>query len=93
MINELLPQYIELMPETLAEGILYISMTYGACSHLCPCGCKYEVYIPFGEAEYEWKLTTEFTEDDDFITLTPSLQNTFECKSHYYITKNKIIWC
>ena len=90
MISELKLEYIELMPETLEEGILYISMTYGTCSHLCPCGCNYEVPIPFGNTEYSWKLITE---DNGTISLTPSLQNTFECKSHYYIIKNKIVWC
>jgi hypothetical protein len=90
MISELKPKYVELMPETLTEGILYISVTYGVCSHLCPCGCNYEVPIPFGDADYQWKLITE---GDSTISLTPSLLNTFECKSHYYITKNKIEWC
>ena len=86
-INELTPIYIDIVPDNLEEGKLYISFKYNIVTHLCACGCKNEVVTPLNNIG--WKLTNMF----DKISLTPSIGNfNFPCKSHYYIRDNKIIW-
>jgi hypothetical protein len=39
-------EFVELMPETIEEGVLYISIPYATASHLCPCGCGIKVVRP-----------------------------------------------
>ena len=38
-ISDLIPVYVETVPETLEEGKIYISEKYGTAVHLCACGC------------------------------------------------------
>lgn len=38
-IEEFEPDFVEFIPSELAPGVLYISMDYATCSHLCACGC------------------------------------------------------
>jgi molybdopterin/thiamine biosynthesis adenylyltransferase len=78
---------IKLVPKYLQEGILYISLKYKTASHLCPCGCKHKIVTPFGENG--WRLSLILNR----ASLYPSIGNrTLECKSHYWIKNNKIIW-
>lgn len=87
-LNELEPVYVDFMPYQLEAGKLYISERFGTTSHLCPCGCQELVVMPINK-EHGWNMT----KNDGKITLRPSVGN-FElpCKSHYYITENKIEW-
>lgn len=92
--TELKPEFILTMPEEIKEGILYISMEYGASEHRCPCGCGESTYLPFNtetvDNPHEWKLTN----NNNLITLEPSVGSfQIACKSHYYIRENKIVWC
>lgn len=80
-------RFVEFMPETLEDGILYISMEYSTAIHKCACGCGNKVVTPI--APTSWHL--EF--DGKSISLSPSIGNwSFDCKSHYWIEKNKIKW-
>jgi hypothetical protein len=58
---------------------------------VCPCGCGRAVNIPVlpGKGP-RWDLTVA---EDKRVTLTPSLQRTCECKSHFFLTKGEIKWC
>lgn len=87
-LNELEPVFVEFVPHQLEAGKLYISERFGTTSHLCPCGCQELVVMPINK-EHGWNMTKK----DGKITLRPSVGN-FElpCKSHYYITENKIEW-
>lgn len=89
-MDELMPVFIEVIPETLKFGLLYISKTFGISCHLCPCGCGEPVYLTFPEIDtkHGWNMT----EQEGKISFTPSVGNTFKCRSHYYITDNKIIF-
>jgi len=79
-------RFIENIPEYIEDGILYISIKYKTAIHLCICGCKNEVVTPISPTD--WQLTF----DGLSISLSPSIGNwSFECRSHYWITKNKII--
>ena len=85
--------YVKNMPELkdMAQGQLFISLAHRCSKHLCPCGCGEEVSIPFEinrSSPHAWTLGGQTTEP----TFSPSLQNRFECKSHYFIRSGKIEW-
>jgi hypothetical protein len=78
-------KFVEYAPEILEEGVLYVSIEHCTAIHKCVCGCGNEVVTPLSPAG--WKLTF----DGKTITLYPSIGNwNFPCKSHYFITNNKI---
>lgn len=80
-------EFVEYIPEKLEEGVIYISVAYGTVAHSCCCGCGMEVSTPLSPTD--WKLTY----DGESISLYPSVGNwNFPCKSHYWITNNKIRW-
>ncbi len=80
------PVFLEgFIPDTLEQNTLYISRQYGTAIHLCACGCGAKTVTPLGDND--WKLI----EKDGLVSLTPSIGNfQFPCKSHYYITDNKV---
>jgi hypothetical protein len=93
-LTELEPRFVDTIPETLEEGILYVSEMYNTTIHLCPCGCKNKIVVPFniGGTTCWWTYTREPGTDE--ITLSPSVGSfQIPCRSHYFITKNKILWC
>jgi hypothetical protein len=81
------PQFVELIPEQLKTGVLYVSMEYGAVVHLCACGCGEKSITPLKPTD--WRLIF----DGEAITLRPSVGNwSFACRSHYCIIENKVHW-
>ncbi|MFJ5640721.1 DUF6527 family protein [Streptomyces sp. NPDC093223] len=79
--------FVDCFPEQLDQGMVYISIRYAVITHLCCCGCGYEVVTPL--APREWKLTF----DGVAISLHPSIGNwSFPCKSHYWIRNNTVVW-
>ena len=80
-------KFVENIPEVVEEGILYVSIPYGTVIHKCCCGCGNEVVTPISPTD--WSLIF----DGESITLDPSIGSwSLECRSHYYIKKNKIVW-
>lgn len=80
-------KFVEFIPEKKEEGILYISIEYCTAIHKCVCGCGEEVVTPISPTD--WELTFY----GDSISLYPSIGNwSFNCKSHYWIRRNKIIY-
>lgn len=93
---KLQPEFVQTMPETLQEGILYISYEYNTSIHLCACGCGEKTVTSFGRKE-DWDLKNNPVwidgQDVNRITIRPSIGNQkFLCKSHYLITNNLIDW-
>lgn len=87
-IKKLTPEFVEYIPAELELGVLYISMKYAVAVHLCACGCREKVVTPLSRSD--WKLLF----DGESVTLKPSIGNfEFQCKSHYFITENRIDWC
>lgn len=72
--------YVEFMPDTMEFGKIYYSEKYHGSNHLCLCGCGQECYLPI--MKNEWSLV----DDNGKVTITPSILQRFECKSHYIIT-------
>jgi len=78
-------KFVGFIPEILEEGVLYISIDYCTAVHKCVCGCGNEVVTPISPTDWELRF------DGKTISLSPSIGNwSFECKSHYFITRNKI---
>lgn len=75
----------------MEQGVLYISEELGVSNHLCACGCGQQTVLPFGDSG-GWRLIN----NDGNISITPSVGN-FNGErpyhAHYFITKNKIVWC
>lgn len=89
--DELRVCQVETVPEKLEQGVLYVSKKYKTAIHLCACGeCGWKTVTPFDPV-----LGWTYSEDtQQRVTLRPSIGNhQFPCKSHYYITDNKIVWC
>lgn len=84
-MKEIIHKFVEFIPEYIEESTLYISIEYCTAIHKCVCGCGNEVVTPLSPTD--WELVF----DGKTVSLSPSIGNwNFECKSHYFITKNKI---
>jgi len=80
-------KFVDFIPSEIEDRILYISMEYCTASHKCPCGCGTRVVTPL--TPINWQLIF----DGDTISLEPSIGNWSDpCQSHYWITKNEIVW-
>lgn len=79
-------KFVELIPDQLEDGVLYISIKYCTAIHKCCCGCQEEVVTPLSPTD--WQLIF----DGKTVSLYPSIGNwSFKCKSHYWIRNNKVI--
>lgn len=78
--------FVDSIPATLQDGVLYISIKHHIASHLCACGCGHRVDTPI--APDEWRLTY----DGESVSLWPSIGNfDIPCRSHYFITNNAAV--
>ncbi|MET9929261.1 MULTISPECIES: DUF6527 family protein [unclassified Streptomyces] len=86
-VGFLRPEFVESFPAAMEQGVLYISIAYSTCGHLCCCGCGQEVITPLSPAQWS------FTYDGENVSLTPSVGNwDLSCQSHYWIRKGKVQW-
>lgn len=80
-------QFVEFVPEKLEPGKLYVSLEYNTASHLCACGCGYEVVTILGPAD------SSITYNGRGVSISTSIGNSnFPCRSHYWIEENRILW-
>lgn len=83
------PQFVDAIPvdSDLEDKVLYISLRYNTLVHRCPCGCGGLSEIGLHPA------TRRLIYDGKSISIEPSIGvQTLPCRSHYWITKNRIIW-
>jgi hypothetical protein len=86
-IRHLNPEFVETFPATLNDGVLYISIEFRTCAHLCACGCGQEVVTPLSPAQWA------FTYNGKDVSLRPSVGNwTLPCQSHYVLDRGQIDW-
>jgi hypothetical protein len=86
-VNFLRPEFTETFPTVMGSGVLYISIPYRTCGHLCCCGCGKEVITPLSPAQ--WSLIY----DGESISLTPSIGNwVLPCQSPYWVRRGKVRW-
>ncbi len=87
-ISQFRHEFVEFVPETVVDGIVYVSIPYATAIHRCACGCGQEVVTPLSPTD--WKVIY----DGKTISLDPSIGNwSFDCQSHYFIRGNCILWC
>jgi len=80
-------EFVKYIPDELEGGILCISLEFATASHKCCCGCGGKVVTPLSPSD--WAVLF----DGDTVSLYPSIGNwSFECRSHYWIYKNSIVW-
>ena len=80
-------EFVEFIPDQLKGRTLYISHTYCTAVHKCCCGCGREVVTPLSSTG--WQVTF----DGKTVSLYPSIGSwSLPCQSHYFITKNKVVW-
>ena len=79
-------KFVSSIPDQIEDLTLYITMEYRTAIHKCVCGCENEVVTPFSPTDWELNY------DGESVSLSPSIGNwNFDCQSHYWIVKNKII--
>ena len=80
--------FVDRIPKELKNGILYICIDCKVIVHKCACGCGEKTVTPINKKN-GWKIIY----DGESITLRPSIGNfNIPCKSHYYITDNRVEW-
>ena len=80
-------EFVDFIPNEVADGVVYVSIPYATVAHKCCCGCGMEVVTPLSPTD--WELIF----DGESISLDPSIGNwSFDCKSHYWIRRNKVRW-
>jgi len=85
-INKIRPEFVELIPEHIEEGVLYISNRYSTAVHRCCCGCGQQVVTPLSPAEWSVKCSGER------VSLWPSIGNwSYPCRSHYVIRDSRVL--
>lgn len=79
--------FVEFIPDTIEDGVLYVSYEYATAVHRCCCGCGSEVVTPISPTD--WSLTF----NGDSVALSPSIGNwSFPCRSHYWIEFGRVKW-
>lgn len=80
-------KFVDLIPDSIEEGILYVSIQYSTVTHKCACGCGEIVVTPI--KPIDWTLFW----NGESVSIAPSIGNwSLPCQSHYWIEENKIIW-
>lgn len=73
---------VDFIPEIkeMEPGKFYYSREYEVSNHLCACGCGHPTPLPIRNGEWNMVINKEK------ITISPSILQRFDCKSHYIIT-------
>lgn len=80
-------EFVEFIPQDIQAGKLYISIDYATATHLCCCGCGFEVSTPLSPSD--WVLVF----NGEAVSLSSSIGNSsFPCRSHYWITEGRVVW-
>lgn len=80
-------EFVDYIPDDLAEGVVYVCIQFATAVHSCCCGCGSKVVTPI--APVDWTLTF----DGETISLDPSIGNwSFSCQSHYWIKRGRVEW-
>lgn len=85
--------YDKTFKSTLTPGELMLGQDKDIIQFLCPCGCGKEIYLTSKEWCDVRGKNWSILEKDGKVTLWPSVNATgFECKSHFWIKDNKVVW-
>ncbi len=86
-IYDIRPEFVDRIPKTLNEGVIYISRKYATAAHNCCCGCGTKIVTPLKPGRWRLEAT------GDAVSIYPSIGNwSAACQSHYWIADNRIDW-
>lgn len=86
-VERVRPEFVEEFPTSMESGVLYVSVEYNTCGHLCACGCGDEVMTPLSPAQ--WAMTY----DGRDVSLWPSVGSwALPCRSHYVLDRGRVRW-
>lgn len=86
-IQQLRPEFVDFVPDSLERGVLYVSVRHATVVHSCCCGCGSEIVTPL--SPIGWSMSF----DGKSISLYPSVGNWgLPCRSHYFIRSNQVEW-
>jgi hypothetical protein len=86
-IDQIRHVFVDLLPPTVEERTLYVSVEYKCMVHLCLCGCGHKVVTPLSPTG--WSLTF----DGKTVSIYPSVGNwNLPCQSHYWIRESRVEW-
>lgn len=81
------------IPQKLKYRTIYLTANDGyvwQAMMLCPCGCGIKLFINLIEEQKpSWYYTVNENND---ISLYPSIHRKVDCKSHFFLRKGKVIW-
>lgn len=88
-------EIVEELPEKPKVNVFYIEGNkakkdywYGLL--ICPCGCKETIMLNLmDDVKPCWKVSILNVS----FSISPSIWRTKNCKSHFWLRDNKIIWC
>lgn len=86
-------QYMSTLPEELRENTVYVVGENGFqwyCAMSCPCGCGATIHLNLrDDGDVCWRLRSEWSG----ATLSPSVRRIVGCRSHFFLTNSRILWC
>lgn len=86
-VDRIRPEFVDRIPKTLEEGVIYISEKYSTAAHNCCCGCGVKIVTPLKPGR--WQLTQKRGR----VSLQPSIGNwSSDCQSHYWIDNDRVVW-
>lgn len=85
---------VDELPDKVEEKKLYAvgeNGQYWLAALRCPCGCGDVVQLPMLEGQRpRWKLIDQNLR---YPELSPSIDRTKSCRSHFWLRRGKIHWC
>jgi hypothetical protein len=86
-IYDIRPEFVDRIPQSLNDGVIYISRKFGTAAHKCCCGCGTKIVTPLKPGRWELEVA------GGQISIHPSIGNwSAACQSHYIIRNNSIDW-
>ncbi|WP_074129924.1 DUF6527 family protein [Bradyrhizobium sp. NAS96.2] len=80
-------EFVDFIPDELADRVIYVSIPYATAAHRCFCGCGSKVVTPI--SRQGWSVTF----DGETVSLHPSIGNYgLQCQSHYFVRNDRVVW-
>jgi hypothetical protein len=88
------PRYVQDEPVSIERGIIYVigePGRYWATVFECPCGCRGAIWLNMLSGHSpRWRFKKD---SRGKVSLSPSVNRTTACHSHFFLWKNQIHWC
>lgn len=85
--------YTDDLPEFTDKRTLYVvgeNDDYWCITFECPCGCGETIQISLLAGKPRWHFKKHW---NGLITVSPSVWRTKGCRSHFFIRRNRVVWC